>query len=66
MEKEFVGYKSGYCPNCGTEIKNYDDKAFDGKEVYFYFSCPCCGGAGCESYYLEYRESNCIIEDSTN
>lgn len=63
MEREVIGYKSGYCPNCGAGIAEYDGNEIDGMEVHFYFSCPSCGGAGCETYLMEYDSSNCLIEE---
>ena len=63
MEKEYIGYKSGYCPKCGALIEQWDGNEIDGYEVHFYFSCHKCGGAGCETYFMEFDSINCIVEE---
>ncbi len=62
MEREVIGNKSGFCPNCGKEIVEWDGNEIDGMEVHFYFSCPNCGGAGCEVYTMQFDSINVILE----
>jgi predicted RNA-binding Zn-ribbon protein involved in translation (DUF1610 family) len=65
MEKEYVGNVSGYCPKCGVEIAPDDwcGSEIDFGEVHFYFTCHNCGGAGCETYLMEYASTNLIIDE---
>ena len=63
MEREFVTYKTGYCAKCGNLIEEWDGSEIDGYEVHFYYSCPVCGGAGCETYVMEFTHNSCIVEE---
>lgn len=59
---EYVGNTVGVCTKCGNTELEYCDNAIDGDEVHFYYTCPNCGGAGCETYVLEF-ECNTVIID---
>ena len=63
MEKEIIGYKSGCCPKCGTLIEEWDGNEIDGNRVNYYFTCPTCGGSGCETYLLKFDNINVLINE---
>jgi hypothetical protein len=56
MEKEIVGYKSGYCPKCGKMLTEYVETEFIDGGVLFRFECP-CGAAGNEYYTMVYEDT---------
>ena len=60
---EYHGDMAGNCPKCGNNELDYTGNEIDGEEVVFYFTCPKCGGAGSETYYMEFQDINIIIDD---
>ena len=60
---EYHADKAGECPKCGNTELNYNSHTFNGEELLFYYTCPKCGGAGCETYYIEFEDNNIIIDD---
>ena len=55
MKKRKIGYKQGYCPNCGKHIefapRNWE---WDEDVLYYYYTCS-CGAYGTENYKVEFE-----------
>lgn len=60
---EYVDSNAGYCPYCGNESLEYGDNEIDGEEVHFYYVCPKCGGAGSETYILDFYNNSIVIDN---
>lgn len=63
MEREYISYKMGYCAKCGSNEIEYNNNEIDGNEVHFYYTCSKCGGAGCETYILDFECNTVIAEE---
>ena len=60
---EYNRQKAGECAHCGSTELEYGSNVIDGDEVHFYFVCQNCGGAGCETYTMEYTNTSVIINN---
>ena len=60
---EYNKEEVGVCAHCGSTKLEYGSNEIDGDEVHFYFTCTNCGGAGCETYTMEYTNTSVIINN---